>query len=281
MPIALQYDLPWTKSSDEFEDMVTDYFRKQGFSAQRYGRNGQNQHGIDIIATFVNSIGESNCIAIQCKNYSPSQTEMDQIIDKAITGIRAFSVPFCKIIIALGEKRDTKIQNYVMAKKLPNITLEVLFWEDISSIIANNDDLLSRYYPQMQNSTPNINSLVDFFNEGIRECHIIDIMQNDPLAGMPSEYALDMDIFCIEIEKKLKDAILLQKDTIYQKISEFCNWIHYYNQYLSRKMQPAGTSYYSVVPGNSYREMRNNITFIKGQINACYMVINSGCSILI
>ena len=168
MPIALQYDLPRTKSYDEFEDMVTDYFRKQGFSAQRYGRNGQNQHGIDIIATFVNSIGESNCIAIQCKNYSPSQTEMDQIIDKAITGIRAFSVPFCKIIIALGEKRDTKIQNYVMAKKLPNITLEVLFWEDISSIIASNDDLLSRYYPQMQNSTPNINSLVDFFNEGIR-----------------------------------------------------------------------------------------------------------------
>ena len=92
MPIALQYDLPRTKSYDEFEDMVTDYFRKQGFSAQRYGRNGQNQHGIDIIATFVNSIGESNCIAIQCKNYSPSQTEMDQIIDKAITGIRAFSV---------------------------------------------------------------------------------------------------------------------------------------------------------------------------------------------
>ncbi len=281
MPIALQYDLPRTKSSDEFEDMVTDYFRKQGFSAQRYGRNGQNQHSIDIIATFVNSIGESNCIAIQCKNYSPSQTEMDQIIDKAITGIRAFSVPFCKIIIALGEKRDTKIQNYVMAKKLPNITLELLFWEDISSVIASDDDLLSRYYPQIQNSTPNITRLVDFFNEGIRECHIIDIMQNDPLAGMPNEYALDMDIFCIEIEKKLKDAILLQKHTIYQKISEFCNWIHYYNQYLSRKMQPAGTSYYSVVLGNSYREMRNNITFIKGQINECYMVINSRCSILI
>ncbi|HJA92870.1 MAG TPA: restriction endonuclease [Candidatus Eisenbergiella merdipullorum] len=279
MPTAFQYDLPRTKNAYEFEYMVVDYFKKQGAYAQCYGRKGQNQHGIDIIAKFTDSNEGSKYVAIQCKNYSPSEKELDQIIDRSITGIGTFPFSICRIVIALGVKRDTKIQNYIMGKEIPGITLYLLFWEDISSVIASNDDLMSRYYPQIPNNTSFINNLINYFNKGIQECHIINIMRNDPLAGMPSNYALDMDIFCIETEERLNDDILLQKNIIYQKIREFCNWIDYYNHYLSLRMQPAGSGYYSVVPGNSYEQMRNEIADIKTQINECYMAINSGCSI--
>ena len=123
-------------------------------------------------------------------------------------------------------------------------------------------------------------NLVDVFNEGIQECHIVEIIQNDPLAGMPKSYVLDMEIFCIEMEKSLLKAILLQKDKIYQNIKKYRDLIGYYNNYLSRKMNPAGTDYYSVGSCFLSDEMHQEISQIKVCLDECYQVINHGCSIL-
>lgn len=280
MPIPLQYKLPMTNNSDEFEDMVEDYFKVNYRFAQRYGRKGQKQYGIDVIVVYNNIDDSQSYIAVQCKNYSPTEQELDNIINQAVAGTMQLAFPFSKIVIALGTQRDTKIQNFIMKKNSSNILVEPLFWEQISSTIASNNELLNRYYPQMDFNTATIEKLVEEFNKGIRECHIVEVMRNDPLSGMPSSYSLDMDIFCIEMEKQLIATILLQKENIYQNIQEFSNLIEYYNSYLSTRMNPAGTNYYSVAPFISYDEMRNEILQIKAQLNESYQVINSGCSIL-
>lgn len=281
MPLSINYRLPQTKDPNEFEDMVRDCFLKKFISAQRYGRKGQKQYGIDIIITFINSNRIQEYIAVQCKNYLPNEKELDKIISDAISGSKRLPSPLHKIVIAIGSERDTKTQDYILTKNSYGILIEPLFWEEISSLIASDTELMNRYYPQMQTNTISINTLIDFFNEGIQECHIIEIMRNEPLAGMPRSYALDMDIFCIEIEKQLNNAILLQKDPIYKKIQDFCNLIGNYNTYLAQHMHPGGTDYYSVIPGTSYDQMRHKITQIKHQMNECYMAINSGCSLFI
>lgn len=270
-----------TKNPSEFENMVTDYFKKEYNSVQLYGRKGQKQYGIDIIITFINSNREHEFIVVQCKNYSPKEAELDDIIDDAIEGSRRLPGSVSKIVIALGCERDTKIHDYILKKSPIGLVIEPLFWEDISSLIASDKNLLNNYYLQISNNTISIEELLNFFNESIQECHILDIIRNNPLYGMPKDFVWNMQIFCIEIEKQLDKAILLQQDTTYQKISEFSNWIGYYNSYLAKHMTPAGVEYYSVSPDNSYDQMKKEITLMKNAINECYMAINSGCSLFI
>ncbi len=279
MPLPLQYKLPVTANPDEFEDMVVDYYKENYKFAQRYGRKGQKQDGIDIIIRCSDSNDSQSFIAVQCKNCLPDTKELAPIINLAATGIANQNLPFSKIVIAMGSPRDTKIQDYILQYR-SSILVEPLFWEEISSAIASNNKLLNRYYPRLNSNSITIGNLIDEFNEGIRECHIIDIMYNDPLLGMPKNYAMDMNIFCIEMEKRLINAILLQNELVYQNIQKFTNLIGYYNVYLSQNMNPAGTAYYSIAPFASRDEIKSNVTQIKSQLNEAYKAINSGCSIL-
>lgn len=276
MPTASQYALPPTENASEFENMVTDYFRLKGYTAWRYGRSGQAQHGIDILA---NIGGEPGCIAIQCKNYYPGIGELDEIVKKTLNGIETLNILCSKIVIAIGKQRDTRIQNHVREKRDLRVQLELLFWEDIRDAIASSGELMARYYPGERREPEGKELLIDSFNRLIQECEIIEIMRDDPLAGMRRKYVDDMDIFCWEIEKELHKNILLQKDEIYQKIQEFSNWIGYYNQYLAIRMVPAGTSSLSVISVGLYEEMSEQIKDIKISIDECYRAINSECSI--
>jgi hypothetical protein len=66
MPTPSTSDLPKPKSWDEFEDIVWSIYiqRWQDPHAQRYGRNGQAQHGVDI---YGQQNGSSKYVAVQCK----------------------------------------------------------------------------------------------------------------------------------------------------------------------------------------------------------------------
>lgn len=279
MPTPLQYKLPMTTDSDEFEDMVVDYFRENYNFVERYGRRGQKQNGIDIIIHHNNSYGLQSFIAVQCKNYPLKIRELEEVINLATAGISRLDLSFSTIVIAMAAPRDTKIQDYILQYQSP-ILVKPLFWEEISVCIASDSKLLKRYYPSLDSNAITIEKLIDKFNEGIRECHIIEIMNNNPLLGMPRDYAMDMCIFCNEMEKYLINAILLQKENIYQNIQMFTELIGYYNTYLSQRMNPAGTDYYSIAPFVSLDEMKNAITQMKNQLNDTYKVINFGCSIL-
>ena len=137
MPLPIEYNLHKTKDPYEFEDIVCDVcIKKFGRVFQRFGRLGQNQFGIDIISDT-----QGELICIQCKNYTISSKEIDDIIDKAMQ----FTQPISKFIIATNSLRDARLQEKVIErnnKKDLKFEVCIMFWDEISSIISQDKKLL-------------------------------------------------------------------------------------------------------------------------------------------
>lgn len=277
MPISTQYALPPPRSDDEFEDMVEDYCKIIYEDAQRFGRRGQSQNGIDILCT---TNGHTD-IGVQCKRYdSISQSDVDSILLKALT----FSHPLKTLIIATTALRDVHIQSYVIDKSTDSKEIKILFWEDIRSTISVNSELLYKYYPHIiesQNEDFSIDDLKEQFNIAMREFKIIKFMRIDPTVGMPSDLPLNVEIFCIEMDKNLEKAIILQNNTVFQSIKKFCDCLGYYTHYLGCKMDPAGAGCFSIQNTTilyNLDKVRLEINELKKSIDECYESINPNCS---
>lgn len=155
MPTPPTSDLPKPKSWDEFEDIVWEiYMRKwQDSHAQRYGRNGQRQNGVDI---YVKQNNSDSYVAVQCKRYEDGKLSK-KIIEDEVAKAGSFTPPISEYIIATTESRDTKIQDSVRElnekyKSENKFLVYVVFWEDICNDLAtpSNHDLLKKYYSEWE-----------------------------------------------------------------------------------------------------------------------------------
>src|SRR6266496_5003033 len=155
MPSPSTSDLPKPKSWDEFEDIVWElYARKwQDSHAQRYGRHGQSQNGIDIYGQIK---GSDSYIAIQCKRYDDNTLTVAKV-EKEIARAASFSSPISEYIIATTTSRDKVIQDFVRetnkGRKQDNqFLVRTMFWEDLCALLTepNNRDLLVKYYSEWQ-----------------------------------------------------------------------------------------------------------------------------------
>lgn len=155
MPTPSTSDLPKPKSWDEFEDITWEIYKRKWHDnhAQRYGRSGQAQNGIDIYGRQ-NSSGKY--IGVQCKRYEDNKLNQ-QIIKEEIVKAECFSSPLSEYIIATTASRDTKLQDFVRSlneeRGLENkFPVYIVFWEDICNDLAepNNRDLLKKYYSNWQ-----------------------------------------------------------------------------------------------------------------------------------
>jgi len=151
MPTPSTSDLPKPKSWDEFEDITWEIYKRKWHDnhAQRYGRSGQAQNGIDIYGRQ-NSSGKY--IGVQCKRYEDNKLNQ-QIIKEEIVKAECFLSPLSEYIIATTALRDTKLQDFVRSlneeRRLENkFPVYIVFWEDICNDLAapNNRDLLKKYY---------------------------------------------------------------------------------------------------------------------------------------
>ena len=155
MPTHSTSDLPKPKSWDEFEDITWEIYKRkwQDNHAQRYGRSGQEQNGIDIY-------GRQNCsdkyIGVQCKRYKDKKLTQE-IIKAEIVKAEGFSYPLSEYIIATTASRDTKLQDFVLSlnqeRRAENkFAVYIVFWEDICNDLAdpNNRDLLKKYYSEWE-----------------------------------------------------------------------------------------------------------------------------------
>ncbi|NMF57299.1 restriction endonuclease [Pseudanabaena yagii] len=152
MPTPSTSDLPKPKSWDEFEDIVWEIYtrRWQDPYAQRYGRHGQAQNGVDIYGRQSNS--DKN-IAVQCKRFEDKSFKPTTITSE-VEKTKKFTHPISEYLIATTTSRDTEIQNFVMKltqertseNKFP---VHVIFWDDLCSYLAepSNYDLLKKHYP--------------------------------------------------------------------------------------------------------------------------------------
>lgn len=102
---------------------------------KRHGRQGQNQHGVDIYASVEKYGGYCG---IQCKgkddytNAQLTESEIDEEIDKAKT----FEPELKLLVFATTANKDTKIEGYIRKKDIENknqglFRIDIASWEDI------------------------------------------------------------------------------------------------------------------------------------------------------
>lgn len=104
-------------------------------SIKRHGRNGQNQHGVDVYA-YVDKYG--GYCGIQCKgkdDYSDSQlTEKE--IDREIKNALTFKPELKLFVFATTANKDAKIEAYIRKKDIESrgkgkFKVDISSWEDI------------------------------------------------------------------------------------------------------------------------------------------------------
>jgi hypothetical protein len=155
MPTPSTSYLPIPKSWEEFEDITWEIYKRKWHDnhAQKHGRKGQAQNGIDIYGRQ-NSSG-NKYIGVQCKRYEDNNKLTKKIIKEEILKAEGFSYPLSEYIIATTASRDAKLQDLVRSlneeRGLENkFPVYIVFWEDICNDLAdtNNRDLLEKNYAE-------------------------------------------------------------------------------------------------------------------------------------
>jgi hypothetical protein len=147
MPTNASTQVPPPKSWDEFEEICLDAAKLRWNSSNffRNGRTGQKQNGVDIYD------GDGLYIGLQCKN------TWDQLpieaIQSEIKKAESFKPKLNHLYIATTAKRDVSIQKQVREisetrKGRGEFAVDVLFWDDVHSDLANDDAIFFKYYPQ-------------------------------------------------------------------------------------------------------------------------------------
>lgn len=120
---------------------------------KKHGRNGQNQHGVDICAI---PDGKSHYFGIQCKGkdeYTNSQLTISEI-DTEIEKAKSFLPALGAFYFATTANKDAAIEGYIRQRNIQNIgvgcfSIEVFFWEDIVDLIENYRNTYNWYVNDM------------------------------------------------------------------------------------------------------------------------------------
>lgn len=204
MPTPSQMQLPKSKSADEFECMCCDVlsiFYNTKF--QQYGRNGQQQHGIDLYSNNQFSI------VAQCKNYFKSTDIIKMLKSDYESAMKQFNPK--KFIAMTALERDTNIQ-YQVSQIGENIF--IWFWEDIQNIICSNNKLLISYY---QSFVPYPNKLYDTSKGNI---DLQDVFNVNHIKIYNDYYVNDSEIIFI---KYCKTKIITPTNKLHNRITWFAD----------------------------------------------------------
>ncbi len=173
MPLFITSDFPPPLGDKEFEEMVRDIFAAHWNdpNTKIFGRSGQEQSGVDIYGQ-PNQMG--SWFGIQCKVRKTGQlTRKD--FEHEIELAHSFHKKLHTYIFATTALRDTKLQQIVdMLNEIEigsgGFNVQIRFWEDLSSLLSENTNLVRKYYPQyfikgMIREAPNLPPLRKYPNE--------------------------------------------------------------------------------------------------------------------
>ncbi|MDF2800655.1 MAG: hypothetical protein K0S61_558 [Anaerocolumna sp.] len=143
--------IPSIANEDLFEDFCMDYWKKRlnDKNAQRNGRRGQRQDGVDIFGRTESK----DWVGIQCKVKSKgdrlTEKECEEEISKALT----FNPKLSEYYILTTAPRDATLQKYIRGKddehiKKSQFRVCVMFWDDIEQALVTEDYqyLYYKYY---------------------------------------------------------------------------------------------------------------------------------------
>jgi hypothetical protein len=174
MPTPSTSDLPKPKSWDEFEDIVWEIYTRRWRDphAQRYGRSGQAQKGIDI---YGQQSGSSKYVAVQCKRYEDNKLNLSTI-NSEIFKAEEFPSSVSEYIIATTASRDTKIQDSVRQLNEQRMSenkfsVHIVFWEDLCSYLTEPDnyDLIGKYYSAWKSVFVRQQNAENFFQKELED----------------------------------------------------------------------------------------------------------------
>jgi len=152
MPTIPQSDLPRPKSWDEFEDIVWNIYSREWHDphAERNGRSGQRQHGVDIYGQPREMGGRY--AGIQCKRFAEGRLTQ-QAVEREVAEAEDFSPPLAEYTIATTESRDAAVQEVVRQideerRQADKFRLYLVFWETLCDRLSDpgNADLLQKHY---------------------------------------------------------------------------------------------------------------------------------------
>ena len=153
MPQFSNLQVPPPKNWQDFETICWDLWRKiwHDPTAQKNGRQGQHQHGVDI---YGRPDKGKLWAGVQCKgkdnytNQKVTEEELREEVEKALK----FDSPLSEFTIATTAPRDSNIQK--LARLITDDHLDrglfsvtVFFWEDIKDRLEDFRDVLEKYYP--------------------------------------------------------------------------------------------------------------------------------------
>src|SRR5688572_28072020 len=155
MPNASQLRLPPIADENLFEDLCRDLWSQiwDDPNAQRNGRRGQAQCGVDI---FGMPKGHEGYEGVQAKAVGVPLT--DPQIQRELNDAKKFEPPLCQLIIATTASRDAKGQLYVRKLNIQHrneglFNVSLLGWEDIARLaqdhLVDKHPLLAERYFQV------------------------------------------------------------------------------------------------------------------------------------
>ena len=152
MPGPATSDLPRPQSWDESEDMVWEIYAREWRDphAQRNGRSGQPQQGVDIYGRPRGL--EGRYAGIQCKRYDDGRLTESLVAGEAAKAER-FRSALAEYLSAITASRDASLREDVReintrGETAGKSSVQIVFREDLCGKLVhpNGDDLLRKFY---------------------------------------------------------------------------------------------------------------------------------------
>jgi hypothetical protein len=153
MPTASQAEYPRPTDWPEFEELCWDLYRREWRDphAQRNGRDGQPQAGVDVFGHDAGNRG--GFTGVQCKLRRQGERLVLVEVKEEIAKAETFRPPLDVYVVATTAPRDSHLQTEVnelnqvrvAAGKFP---VYVHFWEDLTSRFAQYRDIRRQHFSQ-------------------------------------------------------------------------------------------------------------------------------------
>lgn len=138
--------MPPPSNWQDFQTLVCDIARVKYVpeSVQEYGRQGQKQNGVDVIAESING----DIIGFQCKETKKDSIPIE-LIDNEIEKAKNFSPNLSVFFIVTTSPRDVRLQDYcnnLNKKGELKFKVYIKFWDDVVDDINRSRSLISSSY---------------------------------------------------------------------------------------------------------------------------------------
>lgn len=151
---AIEVEIAPPVNWQDFERLTLDIAKAQWKDdyAERHGRQGQAQAGVDV---YGYNAASRESTGIQCKKKNRSEVPSKKLtaaeIDTEVEAAKLFYPELNRFIIATTGPRDANLQAHVRGINQSNLPFKVslMFWEDYQEYLNNHTELMYRYYKEV------------------------------------------------------------------------------------------------------------------------------------